>query len=708
MYNNTSVTSSVNTSCGSYSSTTITSCIENSKTKFIPSFVTPQAWYRIFTNKRGVPDMPLMAILSYIVYWNRPNKSKDPKTGDVIYVNKFFGDTWQTSYKHLEDQFNFNREKIRKIFVKLESMGICKRDPRTIHVRGQRYNNRLFIHLNLDFLNACLQEIDTEEKFKTRLKDSSKEEIVKSFKAVIKLEPKEKITQDIGNTSQEEFEVNPIESSIDCIKSDKNNSVDLFFTRNEGGSPRFEGDQDQVKNTKYSKDRSTFDNFKIFDSSDCDCENQISDEVEIRSNFLKNSSEEKKKEKTASVVNVDKNDKSSLKNSSEEKLPFQTKSRFNSFGSTKSLDDFLPISQEDCYQLQSSSGREFCLVAMNEILQDIAKRKPEWSSGSKKGFMSYATKVFQYEKRDVVKTNNVNFRIKANYTSEENKGAAVEKYLSEIEYSQEVSPTAHLRKKLAAVLEPNKAFSLLNAYKKMEITDDVATIELTKQVELTQNDKDIILNQIRATHDSKVTVKKNNTRSEEVEHVDFTKCKENLDDGKCSDYDFNKTFYSEKSTEDGGGRSDQKLDEYITCPETIRELKIVYTKAQTKISSSDASNASDVKLSLMPNLPSERSKFRDGLLDYLSNDQVANWFNPLDVNFDESNNKLILTGSAFIIDSIYQNFEKAIEHSVVKDQISLELHYAKDRSRSIIYKLEKIEERLKNQTRGNAFNSGSF
>lgn len=114
--------------------------------------IIPDEWYVRFTNGRGSPDLPLISILSEIVYWYRPKEIRDSLTGEISYVPKFPEDIWQTSYAHFERKFGFNREKIRKVLVKLETMGIITRIFRNVTLRGQEYNNRLFIDLNKDSL----------------------------------------------------------------------------------------------------------------------------------------------------------------------------------------------------------------------------------------------------------------------------------------------------------------------------------------------------------------------------------------------------------------------------------------------------------------------------------------------------------------------------------------------------------------------------
>ena len=77
----------------------------------------------------------------------------------------------------------------------------------------------------------------------------------------------------------------------------------------------------------------------------------------------------------------------------------------------------------------------------------------------------------------------------------------VENYLTEIEYSTQVSPEWHLKKKLACVLESAKAYSLLKAYRSITIEGDIAKIYLHKPVQLSQGEREQVLSQVKATHE---------------------------------------------------------------------------------------------------------------------------------------------------------------------------------------------------------------
>jgi hypothetical protein len=183
----------------------------------------------------------------------------------------------------------------------------------------------------------------------------------------------------------------------------------------------------------------------------------------------------------------------------------------------RQLEDFYPLSTEDCSSLQTTSGREFSLNAMNEILKNMSKRITNRFFYSKKGFLSYMSQVFRYEKRDAVKINNTDFRIRANLDSSEQTLQIQEKYLTELEYSLQVSPEWHFKKKIAAVLERSKAYKVLTSYKSLNIKESRAVIKLSRFIELSEIDKDIILQQIQATHE-KID---NNGDYKQVESLDI-------------------------------------------------------------------------------------------------------------------------------------------------------------------------------------------
>jgi len=83
-------------------------------------------------------------------------------------------------------------------------------------------------------------------------------------------------------------------------------------------------------------------------------------------------------------------------------------------------------------------------------------------------------------------------------------------------------------------------------------------------------------------------------------------------------------------------------------------------------------------------------QFKKDLLKYfpekMGNHILNAWFDKLRVSEDVPNNRIILKGSTFYVDSVYSRFETAIESVVKKQKVTLELHYENNNQRPIIYK----------------------
>jgi hypothetical protein len=83
-------------------------------------------------------------------------------------------------------------------------------------------------------------------------------------------------------------------------------------------------------------------------------------------------------------------------------------------------------------------------------------------------------------------------------------------------------------------------------------------------------------------------------------------------------------------------------------------------------------------------------RFKNELLKYFpekTGDHILNaWFDKIRVSEDAPNNRIILTGSRFYVDSVYNRFQSAIEHVVTKNKVTLELHFENNDEKPIIYK----------------------
>ncbi len=118
--------------------------------------VIPQIWYRTITRENGKPHLLAIAILSDIVYWYRPTEIRDEGTGNLIgYRKKFKADILQRSYDQFAELFGESKRSVTDAVIRLEALGVIKREFRTIDVAGIKYNNVLFI----DFFPKRLYEL---------------------------------------------------------------------------------------------------------------------------------------------------------------------------------------------------------------------------------------------------------------------------------------------------------------------------------------------------------------------------------------------------------------------------------------------------------------------------------------------------------------------------------------------------------------------
>jgi len=143
------------------------------------------------------------------------------------------------------------------------------------------------------------------------------------------------------------------------------------------------------------------------------------------SNFLQNVQEINLKENTEPQIVKLQKEPAKLRtrpvNERKKRTNAERKARiyhFNQYKEPQDLKHHYPLTKEDSAKLQSLSGRDFSLNAMNEILLDMSKRLDNRFC-SKAQFIVYFGTCLKYEKRDAVQTGNNNFRIKANTIDEE-------------------------------------------------------------------------------------------------------------------------------------------------------------------------------------------------------------------------------------------------------------------------------------------------
>lgn len=204
-----------------------------------------------------------------------------------------------------------------------------------------------------------------------------------------------------------------------------------------------------------------------------------------------------------------KKDRSSKSSFCKNSNSFQAKvysPKFKQYDQQKTLGDHYPLTAEDCSELQSRSGREFTLNAMNEILLDMS-RKPKESKHefhSKAAFMAYMSKVYRYEGRDAVKTANTGFKILTRapeaeviaYTSL----AQRDDFMATFEEMSIKFPTPEniFKTKIACTLPPMIGYNFLSNLKTVCKVGDVFEVHMSQNVLLSDHSQGLILSAANA------------------------------------------------------------------------------------------------------------------------------------------------------------------------------------------------------------------
>ena len=413
--------------------------------------IAPHQWYKRFCDEEGNPDLVSITNLADVLAWYRNG------TSDQFGYNspRFVDDSLCVSYDYFEDKFGFRKDRVRRSFVRLEEQGILKRTVKNIELTQGVRVNRIFITLDIEFFNSCFSDSALDIRVGRDL-PANNLHVNSSV-----------VSACTSDSIQSLHQCNHHISNKNIIKKDRS----MIYTSSEAQSGSNFLENNLVLEEKADNNHNNF--LKVSTNA-----------VDKNNNALAL--------QILSDANVNSNPDNQV--SSQGKNP-------NIFTKPKTLEDFYPLNKEDCKELQSLSGRDFSLNAMNEILRDMSKRLTDRVFNSRKGFLSYMSKALRYEMRDVVKTSNESFKIKANLSQQESRVEEVENYLTEIEYSTQVSPEWHLKKKLACVLESTKAYNLLKAYRSITIESGVAKIYLQKSVDLLPLELDQVLSQVKATHE---------------------------------------------------------------------------------------------------------------------------------------------------------------------------------------------------------------
>ena len=436
-----------------------------------PGNIIPHFWFKKIVDEKGRPYLTAITLLSEVLALYRFSNSAAPcsylveRTCDETTL---VGKVLRTSYEHFFQKFMIRKEKARRGFLRLEELGIIQRGVCNISLEEGGRCNKLMLTIDQEFFLSCFRQPELDIRT-----------------------PKSGLPYSLGNKEVEDTCSTGEDSENNVISSDDNKFQSLQISYHHiSNKNKIKKDRSMIYASNEAQSGSSFlENSLVLEKK---ANNDFNNFLEINTNAV-----DKNNNALALQISSDAN----VNLNPDNHFPFSRVKTPNIFTKPKTLGDYYPLNKEDCSQLQILSGREFSLNAMNEILRDMSKKLTEPEFKTKKGFLSYMAKAFAYEMRDAVKISNENFKIKSNLNLEESREGEIENYLSEIENNRQVTPEWHLKKKLASVLESAKAYNFLKAYRSIAIEGDTAKIHLNKPIELTENDKEIILSQIKATHE---------------------------------------------------------------------------------------------------------------------------------------------------------------------------------------------------------------
>lgn len=432
---------------------------------------------KIIKNSDDSPDY--LAINIYydtLRSWYVPNKMKNID-GEIIHISKLKTKGIYLCYKGLSKAHGCSTETIRRKLVKLEKLGLIQRSYKHKETITTKSYNQLIIYVWKQTPYFYNKHGIAQSEVPTLKPQTNHEYITEKYNIDYNSQIKEikSIANDRGIHKEEDTK-----KLIEPFSKEKDRSRAIF-----------------VK-TSFSDEKNS--------------------ELELKNKDKKNSKS----------TNLDK-----TKDKKKESRAISTPN--NSFlSSGKYLNEMLKYLTDDvCNTLRANSGRNFTDKAIKEIAKAVSRSK----QGSKaffyhiKGFIAYLSKILRFEKRDPIKISSINYYIAANLTEEERTIQKQEKYLSEIEYSQQVSPEWHLKKKLAAVLRRNIAYKILSNYQRSERKGHIFKIYLTDQVAIGEMDKQIILNQVKATQE-RIGENGNIESIEEIEFIFIKKTKQRSEKGE--------------------------------------------------------------------------------------------------------------------------------------------------------------------------------
>lgn len=128
---------------------------------------------------------------------------------------------------------------------------------------------------------------------------------------------------------------------------------------------------------------------------------------------------------------------------------------------SKTLKDFLPLSEELYSKIQAITEKKYKIRFVNLLLEKLAEKYESYEFPNEKAFVSYMAKALENEIIEEKIANLENFTFDPNYRQ----NGQVKKFLNDIEDSRSTDLDILLKKKIVVLFESEDAYSILKNYK---------------------------------------------------------------------------------------------------------------------------------------------------------------------------------------------------------------------------------------------------
>ncbi|WP_342256974.1 hypothetical protein [Rickettsia endosymbiont of Aspidapion aeneum] len=449
---------------------------------FVGNFIPPE-WNNLTSNNGKILSKTSRQLLSLIVFRLQ------------IYYNNSI-DELQETYHFFEESLGVCQRRVRQCLLELEQSGFINLSTTTVIKYGIKCRNTPCIKLAKDFQPY------------NHTSSAENEKIFSHTQKIFRSNPKEISGQPEKNFANYLY----IDNNKNISNKSRSNRSTIFQNKkNESNYNNQTQLQEQQLETNLQFKATSL----INDQQQADNTNFSSANITIGATRINTALQ-------AVINKISKKYNSTPSNSNNASI---NAVNHKSWFKRKKLTDFHPLTQEEADLLQVKSNREFNLTFINKLLLKLAEQYPEHHFGHKKVFLNYMAKALAHELRETTKANNATFQFKSSDLNN-----TKERYLDKIESSLDTSKQAQIKRKIIGIFDPGTAYELLSSCCFIGIVGNSYQIKLLKNITLSENAQDKILQQVQMIYGSSIgqlqiipfaelEAKQNNTEDEKQNYL---------------------------------------------------------------------------------------------------------------------------------------------------------------------------------------------